>query len=197
MSNTTAAFPAAIQDVPEDKVSAYFREAFSPSFTLYPEVMMRMHNSDRIRIDFIGIDKTGKWDGPIGFELKRGSLLADDFSDFSNALAQSIDYSRSVIESDLDQKRWYGRNPRYVFMFHCPYRIYETQNNQVAMTQRDWWAQGEIKLAGKYGTGAAHFSETKKDWGLFLGGHPAYWLSSGPTFLGMKHAVGEKSGSDR
>lgn len=181
---------------PEEITSKLFRSIVEPSFTLRSEVWLKHHTGNSLRIDYVGFDRTRKIDGPIGFEIKRAGISTDDFSSFSNSLRQAQDYADCVI-SDSRATVWRGHSLRYVFMFPCPYQIYEADNRKWRTSYRDLWAQGALKIASQSGVGAMGYVPRKRDWGMFLGGHPAWWMKSGPTHLMLSHKRAEKIGGDR
>lgn len=181
------------QKTPEAEVSKHFERIFGGTFDLYPQVWMRDPNGSRYRIDYVGREKTGTWQGLVGFELKHGGLCSGSYTDFSAALSQSIDSSRSVINSDTFGTDWFSKQLRFVFLFPCMFNIYEADPATDGITVRDWQARGALKLAGKYGVGA--IVRRQHDWVFTLAGHPAYRLNSGPTSLGIKHAIGTRGGS--
>lgn len=182
----------------EKEIRTYFEALAEPTFTLYPEVFMRTPGGDRIRIDYVGREKTGTVKGLVGFEMKSGTVGSAGFTDFSAAIAQSIDYSKARITSDLvDQSDWFGTTLKYVFQFPCPYRIYEFENSKTVMRRADMWAQGALKVAGKFGVGAIGYVPSHRDWGCILAGHAAFWMKTGPTDLALRHAKRNQAGSGR
>lgn len=181
----------------EKEIEEYFDSIAIPRFKLYNQIWLRHSNGQRFKIDRVAFDRSGEIQGPIGFEFKDTGVITGEFGDFSKAVAQSIDYAHCRIESDLvPASDWFGKNLRYVFVFPCPYSVYELQNNPQT-GQRDLWTQGALKLSGKYGVGAVAWVEKKQDWVCLLGGHPAYWISGGATHLGKKHCQRDKMGSSR
>lgn len=178
----------------EAATAPLFEGIIKPSFKFVKEVWMRHFTGARLRIDYVAFDRSGQIPDPIGFELKKGRAVADDFSGFTHAVRQSIDYSKSTIQ-DSRAQRCNGASLRYVFVFPCPYQIYEHDNSRWRTSYRDLWAQGILKLATESGVGAMGYVPRKKDWGLFLGGHPAWWLKSGPTELAKNHSRAKNVGS--
>lgn len=180
----------------ESEISAEFIALTSPYFRLFPEVYLLHPARGRLRIDFIGQPTCGRWQGNIGFELKHGGIGDSKFSDWSNALAQCVDYSQSRIISDkIGGEDWFGHSLKYVFIFPCPFRIW--RRPEPDEDRQHAWARGQVRLAGKFGVGAIEFDDERQDWVFTLGGEPAFWLLKGPTTLGLKHAVGERIGADR
>lgn len=180
----------------EAEVSAEFVALMSPYFRLYPEVVMMHPTKGRIRIDFVGQPTCGRWQGNFGFELKHGAIGDGNFSKWSNALAQCIDYAQSRIISDkIGGEEWFGKTLKYVFIYPCTFKIW--QHVQPDDDKQHQWARGQVRLAGKFGVGAIEFDSGKNDWVFTLGAEAAFWLKQGPTNLGLKHAVGERIGADR
>lgn len=135
------------QDKPPDgekEMRQCFERIAGQSFELVSEVYLRHPNADRLRIDYVGREKTGAIQGLIGFELKSAAVATEAFGGWCDAVAQAVDYSKSRIESDFagDKKDWFGRSLKWVFMFPCPYQIYEQANHSGATATRDLWAQG-------------------------------------------------------
>lgn len=181
----------------EVEVSKHFEATYGQRFELFPEIWMRNNGGYRLRIDYIGFDKSKQVSGAIGFELKHGVLKSGNFSQFSNAMAQCIDYSQSRIETQLTgHPEAYGWYPRFVFMHPAPFCIYEFRTLG-SKNMRDIFAQGQMKLAAKYGVGGSYYDEVTRDWGLFIGGHIAHWMNSGPTQLMVKHAISGRKGAAR
>jgi hypothetical protein len=181
----------------EPRCSEYFAGKFSGVFDLYPQVNLTTPIGTVNRIDFIGIEKAATVTAPIGFEMKGADTCGmDNFGDFGNALAQCIDYSKSTIASGAPL-HLVGSELRFVFLFPCPFWVYETDNRTRKLTQAHMWAQGELKLAAKFGVGAVTHVTRKRDWAFILGGHPAYWKSTGFTPLGLNHRKGSHWGSGR
>lgn len=110
---------------------------------------MRTAYGDRIRIDYVGKDRTEQVRGLIGFELKNACVGRDSFADFANAVSQSIDYQKSRIQSDLvDREDWFASTLKWTFMFPCSYRIYEKGQ-----------PHGARRAAGYVGAGSAEASQ--------------------------------------
>jgi hypothetical protein len=178
----------------EREVVERFKAIMSPTFKLVHEVNLTHSSGTPLRIDFVGLDRQRRIEQPIGFELKRGGLESEDFSDFTHAVRQATDYSKSTIQ-DHRANVWVGAPLRFVFVFPCPYLIYEHDNRRTKCSYRDLWAQGALKLSTESGVGAISWIPRKHDWGFFLAGHPAWWLSSGPTSLAFAHARAKNVGS--
>lgn len=175
-----------------------FEKIASARFELYPEIQIRMPFARPIRIDYIGLDRSGQVQGTIGFEIKSPKVIVENYNDFSSAIAQAVDYSKGIIQTGIAQhQELHERMPRWVFVFPCPYRVYEFRNGSVALTQRDHWAQGTLKLSGLFGVGAIHYDPKQADWGCFLAGHPAFWMKTGPTYLATRHSKSGTLGSGR
>jgi hypothetical protein len=182
----------------EAETSKCFERIVGPTFDLVPQVWLRAPCGQRLRIDYVGAEKGGKWPSLFGFELKNGSREAENFTEFSTALAQAQDYSQCRIESDIfGRSEWFSKYLRHVFLFPCPYVVYEQDNHRYRLSAADFWAQGAGKLAAKSGVGVMSYIPRRRDWGMFLAGHPAYWLKTGVTHLGQRHAVGERLASAR
>ena len=181
---------------PESEISKEFTALMSPYFILYPEVQLIHPSKGRLRIDFIGQPTCGRWQGNMGFELKHGGIGDGKFSSWSNAVAQCIDYSQSRIVSDkIGGEDWFGHTLKYVFLFPCPFRVW--RRPEPDEDRQHAWVRGQVRLAGKFGVGAIEEDPERDDWVFTLGAEAAFWLKKGPTFLGTKHAVGERIGADR
>jgi hypothetical protein len=178
----------------EREVVEAFSRLMSPTFKLHHEVNLKHYSGAPLRIDFVGLDRQRRIEQPIGFELKRGGMESDDFSTFTHAVRQATDYAKSTIQDDR-ARVWVGAPLRFVFVFPCPYLIYENDNRRTKTSYRDLWAQGVLKLSTEAGVGAISRVPRKHDWGFFLAGHPAWWLSSGPTPLALSHARSKNVGS--
>lgn len=186
------------EDIPKTEADTEkaFESIVGQYFSLYPQVRLSHPSGANLRIDYIGFDRRSSIDGPIGFELRRATIGSNESSAFTHAVRQSVDYARSTI-SDPRTTRCAGMSPRFVFVFPCPYQIYERDNRKWKSTYRDLWAQGVLKLTTESAVGAMGYVPRRKDWGLFLAGHPAWWLKSGPTQLALNHSRVKHVGSAR
>ena len=192
--------PALPKDEKETRMC--FERLAGTSFDLFGEIHIKPLHCKPIRIDYVGVDKSGQVQGPIGFEIKSPAVAAISFADFASSLAQTIDYSKGAIQTDIyGHKEFYGAPLKWLFMFPCPYQIYEQRNiplvNGTQPKIRDLLAQGGMKVASKFGVGGVFYDRKRADWGCFLGGHPAFWMRSGPTPLAMRHAKRAQIGSGR
>jgi hypothetical protein len=178
----------------EKATTDIFTEVIGRTFKLLPQVRLRHYTGVGMRIDFIGLDRTRAVAEPIGFEMKTGDLGDRDFRKFTHSIRQSIDYAKSTIE-DSRCAVWSGKPLRFVFQFPCPYQVYENDNRMWRLDQRDLWAQGVLKLATESAVGAMCYVPRRRDWGMFLGGHPAWWVKGGPTHLAKIHSRAKNVGS--
>jgi hypothetical protein len=188
------AWGAFIPPQAENETSAIFEQVMGEYFHLRSEVWLKHLDGSSLRIDYVGFDKRKAIIEPIGFEVKRGRISEDDFSKFTQSIRQAVDYSRCVI-SDQRATVANGKPLRFVFLFPCPYQIYENDNNRWHTGYRDLWAQGVLKLASESGVGAMGQIPRKREWAMFLGGHPAWWKTAGFTDLALRHARARKLGS--
>lgn len=188
------AWEASPPPVTEDEVTERFQAIFSPQFKLIPQVWLSHPSGKSLRIDFVGMDKSRTVADPVGFELKRGRINEDNFSRFTDAVKQAIDYSQCTI-SDHRATTWRGAPLRLSFVFPCPYHIYENDNNRYRTSYRDLWAQGALKQASGFGVGAIQYVPRRKQWGAFLAGQPAWWQKAGFTDLATKHNRASRVGS--
>lgn len=181
----------------EKKYSDQFVELFSPHFDLFPQVHLRHPISGPdIVIDFVGFCKNHRVLGPIGFEIKDPARWSGDghFTAFTSALSQCMDYQNRLINSQLKNPPYldyFGSRLRYTFLFPvAPGWAYSMAGDLSVSASR---ASGALRLAGKFGVGAA--CENHIDWALTLGCQPAFYLYKGPTDLFHKHAVNTRTGS--
>jgi hypothetical protein len=199
-SNCPIAFPPEWLGSPpesEKEIAAYFDAQFGGQFEIYREVWLKDPTFRRLRVDRILKERQGRVGGLWAVELKRPLRDSDSFTCFTRSLAQAMDETQSRIESDVFGTDWFGRQLRFAFVFPCGFHIYEFEAIGTSISIGDSWAQGALKLAGKFGVGAISYSHRRRDWGFFLSGHPAYWLREGPTELAQKHAVAIRRGSAR
>jgi hypothetical protein len=131
----------AADDIAESEVSAIFKSMIQPYFDLVAQGQMRHVDGKRLRIDYLGVPLVVFPAEVVGFELK-GPYQG--FKDYTQALKQGIDYRHSTIE-DKRLARFEGVRPDFIFI--C-YPAFERQNS----TLREW-ANGAIRLAGRYNVG--------------------------------------------
>lgn len=181
----------------ESIISQKFVSIFGHRFDLFPEIHMKHPVSGNdIRIDFIGFDKENYMLGPIGFEIKDPGRWEGDapFGAFTDALAQCIDYQSRVINSQfIDEKynQFLYKRPRYTFLFSVS--IDWSYNFARSDNRRAWRAGGALRLAGKFGVGAA----SEENGMMTIGTHRVYTLADGPSDLFHKHSVSNRVGAAR
>ena len=175
----------------EREITEEFVTLMSPRFELWPQVSMKhaLGGSCK-RIDFVGRERAGNYQGFIGFELKRGQY--DNFRCFTLAVKQAMDYMHCAIQSDfIDVKDVFSRRLRHAFVFPCPFFVHDSDNDI------DWKAKGVTHLAGRYGVGVIEKRNGyQRGYELILAGHTVYEISTGNARkLAAIHTASERFGS--
>ena len=172
----------------EKQITERFVALVSPRFELWPQVTLKHPLGYMFRIDFVGRERSGQYKGWIGFELKRGAY--DHFGEFSRAVKQAIDYMQCAIQSDfVDAGDVFNQRLRHAYVYPCSFRVREFHDSPDDGLA-DFWAQGVVRLAGRFGVGVI----TERE--LTLAGHPIYNLATGRIRqLAAIHEASNKFGS--
>lgn len=184
----------------EAAISEWFTGVASPFFDLYPQCVMRQPVAGQAgRIDFIGFEKTGAFVGPLGFEVKDPQRWGTDgkFTAFSSAVAQCMDYQQMLIAqqfSDPEHTKFFGTRLRFTFLVPVDETWAWSLRSGESIYSR--WAQGQLRLAGKYGVGSG-FVEQHRGLMLTLGTETCFSADNGVSPLMVKHAVSGRVASSK
>jgi hypothetical protein len=173
----------------EKEITEQFVALVSPRFELWPQVTMKHAFGMKLRIDFVGRERARKYPGWIGFELKRGAY--DHFREFTLAVNQAIDYMHCAIQSDfVDADDVFNQQLRHAYVYPCPFCVRNFRCEQCDGIG-DRWAQGVVRLAGRFGVGVI-----TEEGELLLAGDPAYDIPTGRVRkLALVHQARNKFGS--
>jgi len=172
----------------EKEITEQFVALVSPRFELWPQVTLKHVLGQTLRIDFVGRERANQYKGWIGFELKRGAY--DHFRNFTCAVKQAIDYMHCAIQSDLaNVSDVFNQRLRHIYVYPCPFAVREFHKRREGPI--DLWAQGLVRLAGRFGVGVI-----TEEGELTLAGHPIYDLDTGRVRqLAAIHQASNKFGS--